>query len=415
MLDDTDAGLLISDHDDLVSGHSPWGSAARPPRRQKLTESIKVDVAVIGGGITGALSAQHLTSLGLSVCVIDREKPGLGSTSASTAMLQWEIDARLSELTEYYGFERAAAIYRRSHAAVSGLGNLVTGLGLDCAFVPRSTLYITGEEQEPGVLMEEAALRQRAGLPSVFLSAGELRGQFGIARNGALHSPGSAEADPLCMAWGLMRAAMAAGARLVEASAEAFHEEGGRVTVETDGPFVVEARHAVLATGYIMPGFVMPEIHKIASSWAIATVSQAPDGFWPEQALIWEASDPYLYLRGAAGNRIIVGGEDEDTDDPDERDAKLPRKAEILLEKLHRLWPRARPEIAYAWCGAFGETEDGLPLIGRVPGTERIFAAYGYGGNGITFSYMAARMAGAFIFGQQRDWFDDFALDRPSP
>ncbi len=217
------------------------------------------------------------------------------------------------------------------------------------------------------------------------------------------------------MAWGLLHWAAAHGARLVDATATAFHEEGGRVTIETDTPHVIEARHTVLATGYVMPGFIMPEIHKIASSWAVATVPQAPDALWPERALIWEASEPYLYLRTTADNRIVIGGEDEAIDDPALRDSKLPAKAEALREKLRRLWPAAEPALSHAWCGAFGETEDGLPLIGRVPGTQNLFAAYGYGGNGITFSYMAAQMAGAFARGDWRDWFDDFALDRPSP
>lgn len=402
-------------HSDLVSGRSPWGGEARRPQSQPFDDSFKVDVAIVGGGITGALTAQVLTAMGLSVCVIDRERPGLGSTSASTAMLEWEIDAPLGELAGYYGFERAAAIYRRSHAAVSGLATLMASLRVDCAFRPRPTLYIAGEEQAPDSLIEEMLLRERAGLPGRFLPAAELAERFSISRAGAIHSPGSAEADPLCMAWGLLHWAAAHGARLVDATATAFHEEGGRVTIETDTPHVIEARHAVLATGYVMPGFIMPEIHKIASSWAVATVPQAPDALWPERALIWEASEPYLYLRTTADNRIVIGGEDEAIDDPALRDSKLPAKAEALREKLRRLWPAAEPALSHAWCGAFGETEDGLPLIGRVPGTQNLFAAYGYGGNGITFSYMAAQMAGAFARGDWRDWFDDFALDRPSP
>ncbi len=402
-------------HSDLVGGRSPWGGEARRPRSQAFEDSFKVDVAIIGGGITGALTAQNLTALGFSVCVIDRERPGLGSTSASTAMLEWEIDAPLTELAGYYGFERASAIYRRSHAAVSGLSTLMASLGIDCAFRPRPTLYITGEEQAPDSLIEEMLLRERAGLPGRFLPSAELAALFGIHRAGAIHSPGSAEADPLRMAWGLLHWSAAHGARLIDATATAFHEEGGRVTVETDTPYVIEARHVVLATGYVMPGFVMPEIHRIASSWAVATEPQPADALWPERALIWEASEPYLYMRTTVDNRIVIGGEDEAIDDPTLRDAKLPAKAQALSEKLQRLWPAARPVLSHAWCGAFGETEDGLPLIGRVPGTQSLFAAYGYGGNGITFSYMAAQMAGAFARGDWRNWFDDFALDRPSP
>jgi glycine/D-amino acid oxidase-like deaminating enzyme len=79
------------------------------------------------------------------------------------------------------------------------------------------------------------------------------------------------------------------------------------------------------------------------------------------------------------------------------------------------LWPRAAATAAFVWSGAFGETVDGLPLIGPVPGYPRIFAAYGYGGNGITFSYLASRLIGRLIAGERGKWRDTFALDRPRP
>ncbi|PWE58141.1 FAD-dependent oxidoreductase [Metarhizobium album] len=402
-------------HRDLVGGKSPWGGLLQRPPGAPLQESFAVDVAIVGGGITGALAAERMTALGFTVALIDREQPGLGSTAASTAMLQWEIDCTLTELAGFYGFDRAAAIYRRSLAAVSGLSQLAASLSIPCDFHPRSTFYVAGPQQEPHVLAQEFELRHRAELPSRYMSAHELASQFRIDRPAALLSPGSAEADPLMLCWALLNVARSRGARLVEATATHFHEEGGTAVIETDGRHVVEARHVLLATGYVMPHFVMPKQHSTASSWAIATVPQPLQHLWPDRTLIWEATEPYLYLRTTFDNRIIIGGEDEDIADPQERDAKLPRKIEILRQKLLDIWPSADPTISHAWCGAFGETEDGLPLIGRVPGTRRIFAAYGYGGNGITFSYMAAHLAAAFVTGKEPGWFEDFALDRPAP
>jgi glycine/D-amino acid oxidase-like deaminating enzyme len=86
-----------------------------------------------------------------------------------------------------------------------------------------------------------------------------------------------------------------------------------------------------------------------------------------------------------------------------------------VREKMKRLWPKADTRVANAWCGTFGETVDGLPLIGPVPSLPHVYGAYGYGGNGITFSYLAAQMIGALIAGGYREWFDDFAIDRDVP
>ncbi|MBW6421187.1 FAD-binding oxidoreductase [Rhizobium sp. XQZ8] len=385
----------------------------KAPERVALTESISTDVAVVGGGITGALAAEHLTSLGHEVVVIDREQLGLGSTRASTAMLQWETDSSLADLTALYGFETAAHVYRRSRAAVAGLAELVAIHRIACVFHPRPTLYIAAGETGDRQLREELDLRHRAGLPGVFLPYLSLRKEFGLDREAAILSPGSAEADPLLLCWSLLDIAASRGARMIAANAVNFHDEGKRVVIETDGPYVIEAAQVVLATGYVMPHFVMPETHATASSFALSTVPQSPDRLWAERALIWEASDPYLYMRVTADNRIIIGGEDEEIADPEKRDAMLWDKTLKLKEKLTKLWPKANATISHAWCGAFGETSDGLPLIGPVPGSPNIFAAYGYGGNGITFSYLASRMIAAMIAGDSQAWFEDFALDRP--
>jgi glycine/D-amino acid oxidase-like deaminating enzyme len=407
-----DLSFRQTTHEDLISGRSPWGRHSVRPHRKPLTESIRTEIAIIGGGITGALLAEHLTALGHDVVVVDREPLGLGSTSASTALLQWEIDTPLAGLTELYGFETAAHIYRRSRAAVAGLAETISTNHIACRFAPRPTLYLAAGETGERELNEEMALRHRAGLPGELLDYRRLFGEFGFDREAAILSPGSAEADPLALCWSLLQIAAGRGAALIDADAAQFHEEGGRVLVETTSGHAIDARHVVLATGYVMPHFVMPERHRTASTFALATVPQKPDAAWRDRALVWEASEPYLYMRMTADNRIIVGGEDEDVADPDRRDAMIETKIGLLEDKLSKLWPKADTRLSEAWAGAFGQTSDGLPLIGPVTGAASIFAAYGYGGNGITFSYLASRMIAAMISGRHEAWFEDFALDR---
>jgi glycine/D-amino acid oxidase-like deaminating enzyme len=127
------------------------------------------------------------------------------------------------------------------------------------------------------------------------------------------------------------------------------------------------------------------------STYAIATKPESGRSL-PHLPLIWESSDPYLYLRTTRDNRLICGGEDEPFVDEARRDAMLPEKAELLLAKLRQLLPFIDPVPEFAWAGAFGASETGLPFIGRVPGYRRIHAVMGYGGNGITFSRIAAEL-----------------------
>lgn len=411
-------GLAISilDSDDteqadLRGGRSPWFATSSHPTRCDLVGNLKCDALIVGAGITGSLVAERLTRQGLDVVIVDRELPGRGSTAASTSMLLWEIDRPLLELSDLYGFERAARGYRASLDAVAGLKSLVWRLGITCDMRDRNSLYLASEETSAS-LIEEHRWRARAGLPGDFLDHTVLLESFGIARAGAIVSPGAADADPLKLAHGLLRTALARGARLFEADAVAFDSAGHAVNVLLSNDREIEARSVILATGYVMPGIVNSTVHEVSSSWAIATPPQ-PQNLWNHEVLIWEDAKDYLYARTTLAGRIIIGGEDSaDIVEPGARDDLIPEKSLKLTQRLAALWPAAQTKIEFCWAGTFDTTRDGLPLIGPVPGAKGIYAAYGYGGNGITFSFLAARLIGDLIAGRTSPLLADFAIDR---
>ena len=396
---------------DLRGGRSPWFVTGPQAVRLDVGENMKCDALIVVVGITGSLIAERLTRQGLYVVIIDRELPGRGSTAASTSMLLWEIDRSLTQLTEIYGFERASRAYLASLHAVAGLKSLVLQLGLPCEMRDKDSLYLaagsTGKQ-----LLREHQLRRRAGLPGDFLDHAMLLDVFGIARAGAIVSSGAADADPMQLARGLLRTAVARGARVFEGEAVEFDTAARSVDVQLKNGRQIEARSVVLATGYVMPAIIHSTVQTISSSWAIATTPQ-PQNIWKGGALIWEDSKDYLYARTTAAGRIIIGGEDSDQIiDPEARDRLIPQKSRVLAQKLATLWPAANVEIEFRWSGTFDSTSDGLPLIGLVPGAKNIYAAYGYGGNGITFSFLAAQLIGDLIAGSTSPLRSDFALDR---
>jgi glycine/D-amino acid oxidase-like deaminating enzyme len=402
-------------HSDLRTGRAPWANGRRPPRRA-LEEDRRCDVLVVGAGITGALVVERLVREGRDVCIVDRERPGLGSTAASTAMLLWEIDRPLASLTDLYGFERAARVYRLSLKAVRGLQSLVEQRDIACRMRARNSLYLATDTTDAKALMQEHELRARARLPGHFLDYQTLRRQFGIDREAALLSPGAGDADPLCLAHGLMARAVERGAQLFDADVVHYDTGSRRTTVLMDDGHSIEADWVVLATGYVMPDFVASEIHRVTTTWAVATPPQPRRVRWQGKALIWEATERYLYLRTTDDHRIVVGGGDDAAiSEPDDRAGATPGKSQFLLDGLRRLLPDAEACAETAWSGIFGTTADGLPLIGPVPGHPRILAAYGYGGNGITFGFLAAELIAGVIGGRRAAWYDDFPVDRPLP
>jgi glycine/D-amino acid oxidase-like deaminating enzyme len=182
----------------------------------------------------------------------------------------------------------------------------------------------------------------------------------------------------------------------------------GHIAATKGGP-TIRCRVLVFATGYEFPKFVPLKGHAIASTYAIATKPQ-PGKLWPERCLIWEASEPYLYLRTTRDGRVICGGEDEDFSDAETRDALIPKKIAAIERKLHRLLPAIDPKADFAWAGAFGASDTGLPRIGAVPGRRNCFAVLGFGGNGITYSRIAADIIRAALAGDEDPDADLYAF-----
>src|SRR5512146_1153951 len=104
----------------LHSGTSVWATSARSASKP-LETSIRADIAVVGAGVSGAFMAHALAKRFDKVVVVDRRAPAHGSTMASTAMLQYEIDTPLTELSEKIGPSKAARAWRRSWRATQAL------------------------------------------------------------------------------------------------------------------------------------------------------------------------------------------------------------------------------------------------------------------------------------------------------
>lgn len=385
---------------DLRTGRPVW-MAYRAPSVPctRLGRDVRTDVVVVGMGVSGAMIAESLTAAGLRVILLDRRGPLLGSTPASTALVQYEIDVPLTRLTRTFGRGRSEQAWRRSRLAVANLSARIDELGISCGKVERSSLLLAGNDLGAGGLRAEAEARRAAGLYAEYLTRGGLQERFGIARAGAILSPGNLALDPRQLTAGLLLCAIERGARChAPTKATSIEADGGRVAVATaDGP-VISAAHVILATGYELTELAPAKAHAVISTWAIATRPQ-PRALWPEEALIWESSDPYLYLRTTGDGRILCGGEDEEFSDESARDALIPAKTARLSAQLARLFPAVDPRPEFAWTGAFGTTRTGLPLIGKLPGHPRVHAVMGYGGNGITFSRIAAEIVRADLTG----------------
>ncbi|QJR36945.1 NAD(P)/FAD-dependent oxidoreductase [Gemmatimonas groenlandica] len=358
------------------------------------------DVVVVGTGISGALVAHALIEAGRSVTMLDRRPPMTGSTLASTALLQFEIDLPLHRLARQVGWPRARRAYQRSVRAVQDLTALVRREGIRCAFGARESLYLAGDAYGARALAVEVDAREKAGVPGEFLPASEVRSRYGIARTGAIVSAGSATADPAQLTAGVLRRIVSRSGRIwsgvnVTGVDSSLHG----VELSTEQGQRVFANQVVFCTGYETPTHVPTRDHRIHSTWAVASAPNAAFPAWLARTVVWEASDPYLYLRTTADGRLIAGGHDEEAASAYTVTHRIAAKARAIQHDVHALLPDTRFRVSHAWGGAFGESTTALPLIDRLPDTRHTWVVAGFGGNGITYSMIAAQVIAAALQG----------------
>ena len=404
---------MVTKSKDLRTGRPVWAARrALPVPHRRLSRDIATDVLVVGAGITGAMVADALSTEGFRVAVVDRRGPAEGASAASTALVQHEIDTPLTKLSRSIGKRDAIRAWRRSRLAVDALAVRLSELGVDAA--RRDTLYLAGNVLNSGELQREHEARLAAGFAGRFVGRRELQTHFGIRAAAAIMGYGDLVLDPRETTRALLRAACKSGARIYSpVDISDIDAAKSRVIATAANGRTIRARHLVLATGYEFPKPVPQRGHKIVSTWAIATVRQ-PSKLWPGQCMIWEAADPYLYVRTTSDGRVICGGEDEAFSDAVKRDALIARKTATLRRKLARLLPRIDTRADFAWTGSFGETASGLPTIAPIPRMPNCWAALGYGGNGTTYARIAADVIAGALAGRPDADADLFGFARRS-
>jgi len=179
-----------------------------------LSRVLKQSSLSWGAGVTGAFVAEAMSRRYPDVVVVDRRSPGAGSTSAFTALLQWEIDIPLVDLREEISTRNASRTWKRSFRATQDLVRLVERENIRCQLERRNSPYLVGNTAGHIKLVEEARVRKVAGLPCEYIDGTDLKARFGVARTGAIVGTRSAVTNPVALTRGLLRRAQANGARI---------------------------------------------------------------------------------------------------------------------------------------------------------------------------------------------------------
>lgn len=385
---------------DLKSNEPFWllknGLIASYP---SLKSDKKCDVLIIGGGITGSLIAHQMIEDGYHTILIDKREICNGSTSATTSMLQYEIDVPLSDLIERVGEKEAVKSYWACSDAIDKIEKLSAKIKSDAGFKRKKSLYFASKKSDVPWLKNECDVRNKAGFRVKWLEPEEILEQFSFENTyGGILSDQGASVDAFKLAHELFKLNIKKGLRIfdkTEMKSVTYHK-GYNLALTTSG-FTIKAKKIIYCIGYESKNLIKENFVNLKSTYAI--VSEIDKNKFRNIAdiLVWNTDKPYLYMRTTDDGRLLIGGGDEDFYNAGKRDALLNQKEKEILKGLKKMKPDYRFYTDFVWAGTFGETKDGLPYIGEHKKFKNSYFVLGFGGNGITFSVTGMEMASLFM------------------
>ena len=378
-----------------------------------LSHSLKCDVAIMGGGITGAIMADKLCKLGFEVIVLEKRHIGFGSTSASTALLQYENDVPLKDLIKKRGVNHAVQSYRLCVQSIKNLQKICLPYP-EINFHLRPSFQFASYQSHVKDHQKEEELRRIYNIAQTqWLDSSDIKKMYGFNKLGGIYSLEGATIDPYQLTHKLLGAHLKRGLKVFDnTEVKDITHTKAEVILTCENKEKITAKKLVIACGYESQKYLPKQVEIPSTTYACASEIIDKKLFWPKQSLIWETSDPYIYLRTTQEGRIIIGGKDDPNHNPKKRDQKLFQKIKLLENNFKELFPHIPFKVDFSWAGFFCKTKDGLPYIGPIPERKNTYFALGFGGNGITYSQIASDIIADMICGKSNENIEIFSFNR---
>jgi len=381
---------------------SLWIDTLPGARFPQLAKDVSVDVAIVGGGITGLTAATLLKRAGLSVAVIEGERVAEGVSGHTTAHLTEAFDRSYADLIADFGEDGARLAAESGRAALLRIAAFVREERIECDF---SRLPAYQYTEDPQLVPEFEAERAAAARIGVKLTlAREVPLPFAVA--GALRFDNQAQFHVRRYLLPLALAIPGGGSHVYEQT-RVLEIEGGepcRIVTETA---TVTARDVIVATHVPFDNVVLQT--KVAAYRSYVLALRLKSGALAPDGLFWDSEEPYHYIRSqttSKGPVVLVGGEDHKTGQEPDTIARF----EALLEFASRRF--AVTSVAYRWSSQVFEPVDGLPSIGRALGSPHVYVATGYSGTGMTLGTLAGMLNSDLILGRENPWQDLYDPNR---
>lgn len=387
-----------------------WDDFSLNFKLPELKNDLKVDVCVIGAGISGLSAAYMLSSQGKKVVVIDKGQIGFGETGVTTAHLTCALDSRYFDLESLHGKDSTKLLLKSHLESIDLIESIVKKEKIDCDFKWVNGYLYLGDNDKEETLDKEMLSIQKLGFKKISKENTKISGmKLGIY----LKFPDQAQFHPLKYLGGLVKSILKNNGEVYEnVMAVDIKEDKKGVQVKLENGLIVAADNVVVATNVPFNDlFAMHTKQAAYRTYAIAMEIPADE---IEQALYWDTEEPYHYIRlykqtiKSSKDYLIVGGEDHKTG---QDDSKVDHYAEIF-KWTKKNFPTAKGDIKFQWSGQIIEPIDGIAFIGLNPGSKRTYIATGFSGSGMTYGPLSAKIITDQIAGKNNKYSELYSPSR---
>ncbi|HTF27253.1 MAG TPA: FAD-dependent oxidoreductase, partial [Flavitalea sp.] len=385
---------------------SLWQDGADPFQSNDIPSKDTIyDVIIVGGGITGLTTGILLQEAGKKCLIIEANNLCFGTTGGTTAHLNTLLDTPYTTISKNFSKKASRQVAHATADAIQLIKQNINKYQIDCEYKDASAYLYAENSKQDKELQEIYETAIDAGLIAGYSESIPIPAPF----TKAIKVEGQGKFHPVKYVFGLAKAFQNAGGKILQHC---------RVTgVEDTEPLIIETSNGkytsldLIYATHIPPGVNLLHLRCMPyRSYAMAIKVDEED--YPED-LTYDMYDPYFYYRSQVvdGEKyLIIGGKDHKTG----HEENTYRSYLQLEAKIKSLYGSA--EIVYQWSAQYFESADGLPYIGHLPQhPHHIYVATGFGGNGMVYSHVAAKILTDQLTGSEVNYDDLFNPNRLKP
>jgi gamma-glutamylputrescine oxidase len=392
--------------------HSHWALVVSPPN-PALERDVEVDVAILGGGLTGLSAAYFLCRErpGARVAVFEARACGNGASGRNGAMVLTMTADRFLKFSADPGLDQK--IYDLTASNVQKLQELSAANGIDCELDRNGSLQVFNDRSDMEAARTYVTKARALGMPVELWEADQVRQAIGTGvYPGGYFDPAGGHVQPMKLVQVFKAAAQKGGATIYENTEITAIDEGSVHTLSTLDGRQVRARALVLATNAFSSrlGFfrntILP-VHEFVGITPPLTATQLEATGWRKRIAFNDSRTEVFYVGLTRDQRIHIGGGratygfNDDLRDP--RDG--PAHFAALQVELSRIFPSlARVGFERTWTGVVDWTLDASPSVGRTGKHGNIYYGIGYSGHGVNLSSVFGNVIADLDAGRDHAW-----------